>query len=55
MAEVEKRVMVELERYSPEGLLKAWMTPLNADWMQEMLKKSKNRAAYPEEQTEQQW
>ncbi len=41
MAEVEKRMVAELERYSPEGLLKAWMTPLNADWMQEMLKKSK--------------
>ncbi len=41
MAEVEKRMMAELERYSPEGLLKVWMTPLNADWMQEMIKKSK--------------
>jgi hypothetical protein len=41
MAEIEKRMMAELERYSPEGLIKAWMTPLNTDWMQEMVKKSK--------------
>ncbi len=41
MAEIEKRMMAELERYSPEGLLKAWTTPLNTDWMQEAMKKSK--------------
>ncbi len=41
MAELEKRMMAEFERYSPEGLIKAWTTPLNPDWMQEAMKKSK--------------
>lgn len=26
MAEVERRTMAELERFSPDGLLKAWLT-----------------------------
>ena len=41
MAEIEKRMMAEFERYSPEGLIKAWTTPLTTDWMQEAIKKSK--------------
>ncbi len=41
MAELEKRIMAEFERYSPEGLIKAWTVPLNADWMQEAMKKTK--------------
>jgi hypothetical protein len=41
MAEIEKRMNAELERYSPEGLLKARTTPLNTDWMQEVMKNSK--------------
>ena len=41
MAEMEKRMMAEFERYSPEGLIKTWLTPLNADWLQDLMKKAK--------------
>jgi hypothetical protein len=40
MAEIEKRMMAELERYSPESLFKAWLpiAGMNADWLQEYFK-----------------
>jgi hypothetical protein len=41
MAEIEKRMMAEFERYSPEALIKTWLTPLNADWLQDLMKKAK--------------
>ncbi len=41
LAEMEKRMMAEFERYSPEGLLKTWLAPLSADWLQEMAKNVK--------------
>jgi len=43
MAEIEKRMMAEIERFSPEGLLKAWlsMAPLNPDWLQDLLRQGK--------------
>src|SRR5208283_4239760 len=42
MAEVEKRMMVELERFSPESLFKAWLpiAGMNAEWLQEFLKRA---------------
>ncbi len=42
LEEIERRMLDSLERYSPEALLKAWMTPgsLNTDWFQEMLRRS---------------
>jgi hypothetical protein len=42
MSEIEKRMMVELERFSPESLFKAWL-PIagkNAEWFQEFLKRA---------------
>ena len=46
MAEIEKRMMTELERFSPESLFKAWLpiAGMNAEWLQEFLK----RATRPE-------
>ena len=43
MAKIEKRMMAEIERFSPEGLFKTWlsMAPLNADWLQDLLKQGK--------------
>ena len=43
MAEIEKRMMAEIERFSPEGLLKTWlsMAPLNPDWLQDLLRQGK--------------
>jgi uncharacterized protein DUF6489 len=40
MAEIEKRMMTELERFSPEALFKAWLpiAGMNAEWFQEFLK-----------------
>ena len=42
MAEIEKRMMAEFERFSPEGLLKTWlpMAPLNTDWLQELFRQA---------------
>src|ERR1700722_4497550 len=42
MAEIEKRMMAELQRYSPEALFKAWLpiAGMNADWLQEFLKRA---------------
>ncbi len=40
LAEIEKRMMAEFERYSLEGVLKTWLTPLSADWLQEMMRKA---------------
>ncbi len=40
LAEIEKRMIAEFERYSPEGVLKTWLTPLAADWLQEMMSKA---------------
>jgi Family of unknown function (DUF6489) len=42
MAEIERRMMVELERYSPETLFKAWLpiAGMNAEWFQEFLKRA---------------
>jgi hypothetical protein len=38
MAEVEKRMMAEMERFSPESLMQAWFTavPQGADMMRSM-------------------
>ena len=42
MAEIEKRMMAELERFSPETLFKAWLpiAGMNADWLQEFFKRA---------------
>ncbi len=42
LAEIEKRMMAELERYSPDALFKAWMpfAGKNAEWFQEFLKRA---------------
>ncbi|HTO78751.1 MAG TPA: DUF6489 family protein [Methylocystis sp.] len=40
MAEIEKRMMAEFERYSPEAMVKTWLTPFNADWLQDLMKKA---------------
>lgn len=43
MAEIERRMMIELERFSPDALFKTWMpmAALNVEWLQEMMKKAK--------------
>ena len=42
MADVEKRMMTEIERYSPESLFKAWVpiAGMNAEWFQDFLKRA---------------
>jgi hypothetical protein len=42
MAQIEKRMMAELERFSPEALFNAWLpiAGMNAEWLQEFLKSS---------------
>jgi hypothetical protein len=42
MAEIEKRMMAELDRFSPETLFKAWLpiAGMNADWLQEFFKRA---------------
>jgi hypothetical protein len=39
MAEIERRMMTEIERFSPESLFKAWLpiAGMNADWFRDFL------------------
>jgi hypothetical protein len=39
LAEMEKRLMAEAEKFSPEGFMRAWFSdaPQNADWFRNML------------------
>ncbi|MFZ0600227.1 MAG: DUF6489 family protein [Roseiarcus sp.] len=45
MADIEKRMMTEIERYSPESLFKAWLpiAGMNADWLQEFFKRASTK------------
>jgi hypothetical protein len=42
LAEMEKRMMEQLEHFTPDVLLKMWMQPvqLNAEWFQDMLRRA---------------
>ena len=42
MAEIEKRMKIELERFSPETLFKLWfpIAGMNAEWIQDFLKRA---------------
>ena len=42
MADIEKRMLTEIDRYSPESLFKACLpiAGMNAEWLQEFLKHS---------------
>jgi hypothetical protein len=46
MADIEKRMMAEIERYSPESLFKAWLpiAGMNADWLQDFFKRASTRS-----------
>ena len=43
MAEIERRMLTELERFSPEALFRTWlpMATLNVDWLQDILRQGK--------------
>ncbi len=41
MEEIEKRMMDSLERYSPEALLKRWMTPGSTDWLGDLMRQGR--------------
>ncbi len=41
MGQIEKRMMAEFERYSPEEWVKSWLTPLNVDWLNEIMKNAR--------------
>ena len=38
MAQLEKRMLTEMDRFSPEGIMKSWLSlfPQNAERLQEM-------------------
>ena len=40
LADIEKRMLAEIERYSPESLFKAWLpiAGMNAEWFQNLLR-----------------
>jgi hypothetical protein len=41
LAEMEKRMMEQLEHFTPDTLLKMWMQPaLSAEWFQDMLRRA---------------
>ncbi len=39
LAEVEKRMMAQVDKFSPEGLMRSWFSDAtaNADWIREMI------------------
>jgi len=43
LEEIEKRMTDSLERYSPEALLKMWLTPgsINTDWLQDLMRQGR--------------
>jgi hypothetical protein len=47
LAEMEKRLMVEAEKFSPEGLMSAWFSnsAQGADWFRDMLQSFFAKAA----------
>ena len=45
LAEVEKRMMADLERFSPEGLTRAWLAPFGGDQLPEFFGSWLNQAA----------
>ena len=47
MAEIEKRMMTELGRFSPESLFKAWLpiAGMNAEWFQDFLRRSSSSSS----------
>ena len=49
MAEMEKRTKAEMDRFSPEGLMTAWLSsvPQNAEWFQRLLKSISDQASSP--------
>ena len=36
----ELMMTIVKERYSPEAMVKTWLTPFNADWLQDLMKKA---------------
>lgn len=46
LAEMERRMMVEMERFSPEGMLKTWFAavPASQEMMRDMFGRFFNRA-----------
>ena len=44
MAEIEKMTLAELQRFSPEALLKSWfpLAAANPDWLRDLLKGGKS-------------
>jgi hypothetical protein len=49
MAEVEKKTKAEMDRFSPEGLMSAWLSsaPQNAEWFQRLFKSMTDQAGAP--------
>jgi len=52
MAKLEQRMSEEAQRFSPEGLMRAWFTtmPQNAEWMQKLFGSMMGRPTTPHEQ-----
>lgn len=50
MAQIESRMLAEMERFSPEALMKSWFSlfPQNTDQMQQVFGTMFKRAAAPE-------
>lgn len=47
MTELEKRVRAEIDRFSPEGLMTAWLSsaPQNTEWLRGLFKGMPDQAA----------
>jgi hypothetical protein len=49
MTELEKRARTEIDRFSPEGLMTAWLSsaPQNAEWFRRLFKGLSDQAGTP--------
>ena len=36
LAEVEKRLIVDMQKFSPEGIARTWLSGVGADWLPNM-------------------
>jgi hypothetical protein len=50
LAEVEKRLVADMQRFSPEGIARSWLTGVGAEWLPNMFGALVGQAQPPEKE-----
>jgi hypothetical protein len=50
LAEVEKRLVADMQRFSPEGIARSWLTGVGAEWLPNMFGALAGQAQPPEKE-----